>query len=427
MIDLNSEKKKILIITRYFLPYFPSMGGVMRVFTLANYFTRMGLEVHILTGLGKYYGYFGYEYLTTLINIKYVGKSEGFFEKQFESKSETTLFKSIPLKSINLFRSLLERLSVPDKNIFYVNLFHREALCMISENNIKNVFISSPPHSMQLIGYLLKKDLKTKINIIADYRDSWNTTSIFKHKTYLGFMLSKRYEKKILLSCDKFTYVSEPILNKVEKLHNIEIRDKSYLVMNGYNGLYSDNDSVVEEKDATKIKVGYFGNLNSGKKSYRDITNLIHILLNNEALAEKFEFYFYGSIKIKHPGVSALKGFHINQPLSHEEAIEKMREMDYLMIVHSDPASSDEVITGKFFEYIAVRKPIICLAPLCTEAGRLVEKYQIGIHIDLCNMESLRSALLKITKPGPRQFYSDLDTSIFSRDIQYSKLLKLLN
>jgi hypothetical protein len=424
---MTSERKKILIITRYFLPYFPSMGGVMRVFTLANYFTRMGLEVHILTGMGKYYGYFGYENLCTKINIKYIGKSDGFFEKQFERNTHITKFKSILIKSLSFFRSLLERLCIPDKNIFLVNLFRKEALSIITLNNIKNVFISSPPHSMQLIGYHLKKDLKTKINVITDYRDSWNTTRIFKHKTYLGFLLSKWYEKNILLTCDKFTYVSEPILEKVQKLHKIEISDKSYLVMNGYNGVYPDKNSVGGMNETKKIKVGYFGNLNSGKRSYRDITNLINVLLHDDSLAEKFDFYFYGSINIKHPEVFDLKGFHINVPLSHEEAVQKMNEMDYLMIVHSDPASSDEVITGKFFEYIAVRKPIVCLSPLNTEAGRLVEKYKIGIHIDICNMESIKSSLLKLAKPEPGLFYSGLDTSIFSRDIQYSKLLKLIN
>lgn len=403
------------------------MGGVMRVVTLANYLNKMGLEVFILTGKGRCYGYFGYDNIITQLNVKYIGKPDGFFEKELLKKDDVPKFKNILMKLLRISRSILNKFCIPDQNIFLINSFRKEALSIISLNDIKNVFISSPPHSMQLVGCKLKKDLKNSINIIADYRDSWNTRSIFKRKTYLGNLLNRMYERKVLVSCDEFTYVSEPMLDKIEKLHKIDIGNKSFLIMNGYNGIPLENESNSVMTDTQKIQVGYFGFVNSEKNSYLSILNLIDILIENSYLSEKFDFHFYGSIHLNHPKVPDLKGFHIYSPLSHKEALEKMEEMDYLMIVYSDPDSSDEVITGKFFEYISVRKPIICLAPQNMEAGRLVEKYKIGFHLDICNKESLKSGLFQLTKPVEGQFYSDLDISIFSRDIQYSKLLPLLN
>jgi hypothetical protein len=216
------------------------------------------------------------------------------------------------------------------------------------------------------------------------------------------------------------------MLDKIEKLHNIDIKMKSMLIMNGFNNIINEKASSGSPDSAKKIQVGYFGFVNSEKNSYLSISNLIEILIENNNLDEKFDFHFYGSIHLNHPKVPDLKGFHIYSPLSHKDALKKMSEMDYLMIVYSDTTSSDEVITGKFFEYISVRKPILCLAPLNTEAGRLVEKYKIGFHLDLSNKASLKYGLSQLAKPVADHFYYDLDISIFSRDIQYSKLLKLL-
>jgi hypothetical protein len=197
--------------------------------------------------------------------------------------------------------------------------------------------------------------------------------------------------------------------------------------MNGYNSIPEEEQQIDNFHRTEKIKIGYFGALNSGKRSYRNLSNLIEILVENKYLAEKFDFYFYGSIVIRHPKVSDLTGVHISSPISYEEARKKMREMDYLMIVHSDPVSSDEVITGKFFEYISVRKPILCLAPPDMEGGRLVEFYKIGRHIDIGNKENLKLGLTKLVKPENENLYADLDIRIFSRDIQYAKLISLLN
>lgn len=411
---MDIDRKKVLIISRYFLPYFPSIGGVMRVYTLANFLINNGFEVYILTGTGKNYGYFGYENYLSQINIKYIGTHN---THTYSSRSFSRI--------VAWFSYIFSRLCIPDENIFRIKSFVREAENIISANGIKNVLISTPPHGMQVVGYNLKKKLGNKIKLIIDYRDSWNTTKIFKHKTYPGFLINKMIEKRILRSCDVFSYVSEPILNKIEKLYKLDIKKKSILVMNGFNKIEMDTQ-LQSVPIIQKIKIGYFGVLKSGRKSYRDISSLIEVLAENKSLAAKFEFYFFGSISIKHTRISDINNFHINPPVSHEEAINEMKKMDYLMIVHSDPESSDEVITGKFFEYVSVRKPIICLAPPDMEGGRLIESYGIGCHLNICDKEMVKSGLEQLVKPSAGNFYKDLDINIFSREVQYSKLLGYL-
>jgi hypothetical protein len=103
-----------------------------------------------------------------------------------------------------------------------------------------------------------------------------------------------------------------------------------------------------------------------------------------------------------------------------------MQGMHYLLILHTDPASSDEVITGKFFDYIKARRPILCFSPENTEAARLVKRWQVGEWLDSQAPERASQALCSLR---PRDYPALLDdelVSSFSRNGQYKKLYERL-
>ena len=54
------SSKKILIIVRDFIPYYHSLGGVMRVLKLAEFLTEKDVSVYILSAKGVEIDYFGY-------------------------------------------------------------------------------------------------------------------------------------------------------------------------------------------------------------------------------------------------------------------------------------------------------------------------------------------------------------------------------
>ena len=104
----------------------------------------------------------------------------------------------------------------------------------------------------------------------------------------------------------------------------------------------------------------------------------------------------------------------------------KMAEMDYLLIVHSDITNSDEVITGKIFEYVSVQKPIICLAPENMEAVRMIKRYNIGLHIEITDNQEIIDKFLGLKKHMDDS-YKQIDINDFSRERQYAKILNLLS
>ncbi len=408
------QTKKILIISYNFIPNYWSLGGVIRVVSLAQYLLLNSYEVYILTASGKFFSYFGYESLINEISINYVGAKKNSSKSRFSYKLILIIGK--------LIRKISRQLLIPDKHIIENFHFYRKAKKIIDTHNIENVIVSSPPHSMQIVGSRLKKYYKKDIKYIIDYRDSWNTTPIFQPKGILARKVSYYMERKALMRCDHFCYISKPILKKVEKLYNLNISPKSDLIMNGFSKMSQKDYSP---QSHLPVKIGYFGALNDNPNSYRNISPLIEVM-KDAFLKSNIELHFYGHIRLQEYDYTNNRFLYTHGSISHESAIDEMHKMDYLLLVHTDTKSCDEVITGKFFEYISVKKPILALASKNMEAARLIEEYQIGYVMDFRDSHDIRNKLKLVISASSYDFYKNKNFSFFKRDEQYKKLLNIL-
>jgi len=427
---MQNKNEEVLIIVKNFIPYYPTIGGIMRVLTMCEFFLSRNYKVHVIASQGYFFGYFGYEDLLKRIKVTYIEdkwnekQSKGFYNnlknKQTNKKGYGKLFSYY----LKLRRKVFKNILIPDIGILVIPKFYSEAKKIIPDNNIKNVIISSPPHSMQLVGLRLKKHFKRNLNLIVDYRDSWNTTNIFRKDYQIFQLISEYQEKKVLKMADYFTFISRPMLDKVEKKYRLDLKDKSRLIMNGYRNL-NISDVQVNYSDQ-KIRIGYFGIVSDDSSSYRNITSLFEVVSENPEIFKDIEFHFYGVIRVQNRDIVDNKVFFIHESLPHKDALNEMKKMDFLMTVHSDPASSDEVITGKFFEYIATQKPILCLSPENMEAKRLIDQYGIGITIDIQNKTEIVEKFKKLKTFKNYDFYSHVDVNVFRRDKQYKKFLDIL-
>lgn len=430
----NTEKK-VLIISRDFIPYFPSLGGVIRILKMAEFLTNEGITVYILSAGGESISYFGYKNLVDKMNItyfddplqKYFNKKAKFafnMERRSHKKNQTT----------TLCKKVISDFIIPDLGVFFVNRYVQIGLKIIKKHGIKNIIVTSPPHSTQMIGFKLKKILKNNINYIIDYRDSWNTTNIFSKKLLLTQYLSKKLEYNILKTADKFIYVSTPILKKICNTY-FNISGKAFLIMNGYdNNMFSDiypNDSECHvESSSSSLKIGYFGSISSNKNSFRNAERLFNALIKFQKNNTQIKLIFFGEANIDKMWRDRLKGtMEIRGNVSHQRAIQLMRTMDVLMILHSQKNGADEVITGKLFDYLLAERPIFVVGPKDMEAIRLVKERQLGYYADIYNNEDILHTLNCIYQDWQNNrliSYSLNDVQDFSRQHQYYKLLDIL-
>jgi len=427
-------KKKILIITNEFIPYTLSLGGIVRVLSLSNFLINKNIEVYILTSKNNFQGYFGYEDLVSNIKIHYIDDAKPSL-KTFIIESifvPIKILKRIFPKSFNL----LVFFGI-DQAYFKIKKYQIISDKLIKDNNINNLLISSPPFSLFFISSYLRSR-NPKLNIIHDYRDSWVLRFDYKNNFLQKFIYTK-IEHKTMINCDHILCATETIKRKIEK--NLE----SYIykiggrlsatdinimtLMNGYH--HQNNENIFNEeiiklsKDKSTINIGYFGIIDDNSNSYRDVGVIYNEMIKNPNIFKKIIFHFYGPSTIKNKKILNHKNFKFNAPVDHVKALNKMLQMDYLLIVHTEEITASEVLTGKLFDYIYVGKTIIVISRGETEAGKLITDNNVGININLLKT-SLSGTLKSLIKKPLIVDRNENLINTFSRNNQNKKILKIL-
>jgi hypothetical protein len=60
------------------------------------------------------------------------------------------------------------------------------------------------------------------------------------------------------------------------------------------------------------------------------------------------------------------------------------------------------------------------------EAKRLIDRYGIGVNIDLSDNEDMENKLKTLANIDTSGLYKDVDISVFKRDVQYGRFLEIL-
>lgn len=420
--------KNVLIIVRDFIPYFPSLGGVIRMLKLAEYLSKKGINVTILCAKGKPISFFGYEELISKLNIVYLEDSLQYYYTSsiLNTNQDNGKHKQGLRKFLVIIKRILDEVSIPDKGIFFIFKFYKQALYLIKKHNISSIIVSSPPHSTQIIGFMLKLILKNKIRYIIDYRDGWNTLRIFKKNFKILSIISKYLEKRILSEADHILCVSYPLQRKISQ-HILDIQSKSTVVMNGYDLDMKEiiqNENLNFKRDSI-LNISYFGAINDYKSSFRNPTNFLQIL---EKFNKPICLKMFGSIQINEKWSFALgKKIGLFGNLAHDKALVEMTKADLLVIFHSQIEDADEVIPGKIFEYILAEKPILAIGPDNFAAAQMVKEYHLGYVMNILDPSDMLSRLEQIYsdwEAGKLVSYQSSET--FSRQFQYEKIVKLL-
>jgi len=218
---------------------------------------------------------------------------------------------------------------------------------LIRDNNIENLIISGPPHSMQLAGLWLKKKFGSKINLIVDYRDSWNSRKAFRKNIPILQSLNEYIERKILRGAESITNVSSVAINDLRKMNKDLVSKQMLLIRNGYDEdlehSFSDsklNNIEIKDEEKNMTLIGHFGSL---KPLLRDPKNIIDAIFkikeNEKDLSKKLKLLFYGqtpkAIKVYTEKILG-NTVEFRDVIQYKEAIEEMRKMDYLLLFSTD-------------------------------------------------------------------------------------------
>lgn len=360
-----------------------------------------------LRGLAKYLMSFGWE---SIIVCGDTGESDGFITNEVLTNDVLTNWKKT--LGLSIHSSLKDQLVIPSyknkKTILDIilNLWAElftypdayktwinpaiERGCEILKNEKFDAIISSSsPPSVNLVAASLSK--KFNIPWIADFRDLWTQNHYYPYSKIRRFF-ERRLELRTLSHATILTTVSQPL---AEKLHLLHKNKKVFAIPNGFDPEQLNPGVPVSEK----LSITYTGFLYQGRRDPEPLFRLARELINENLIEPNLlEINFYGydegwlihEVK-KYQLENIVK---IHGSISREESIQKQRESQILLLLTWNDPEEKGVYTGKLFDYLAARRPILSLG--YTDGGvvkELLDQTHAGVHCS--NEAELREFLLK--------------------------------
>jgi glycosyltransferase involved in cell wall biosynthesis len=432
---------KVLVITYYWPP--SGGAGVQRTLKFTRYLPSFGIEPVVLTVDPAIASYpqldvsltkevsAGLKVVTTnsfeplSILSKVAGKDKVPYGGFANVKQETFFQKSLRWIRGNFF--------IPDARVGWVKYAVAAAEKIISEENISCVYISSPPHSSQLIGLALKKKFPT-LKWIADLRDPWTKIYYYKELLHTSFAAKKdfSFERKVLEQCDAAIVVSASIRRDFAGAHPQIDAKKIHVLPNGF-------DEADFEKsygsDQSKFIITYVGTIADSYKPEVFFAALKKFIAANKS--SEILFRFIGSATPAIRNLVTASGLESNcewvSYVPHERAIEYMKQSSLLLLIIPDVAGADGILTGKLFEYIGSGKPVLGIGPVKGDAAVILDSCEAGRFFARGEEENivayLNSTYLLFKSTDREQLHGAATRSKYSRRVlteQLAEMIKML-
>lgn len=308
-------------------------------------------------------------------------------------------------------------------NIIYFNHL-LEGITFIKNNKGFDKIISSyGPTSAHILGYIAKK-MNPQAFWLADYRDLWMSGNYYtEEKQNISKKIKILIEKIIIKESNEIVTVSNGLAKNLEEFH----KRKVHVIYNGYEESIPIN-LFNSRNNKNQIKICYTGTI----YKERSIETLLNILLKLKLENIDIKLIVVGTIDdnlLNSYAEYILKGvLDYRGKVEREESYLLQAESDILLMVEDYEASLKGVMTGKIFEYISNKKPIILMgvSPI-SEVARLVMKTGLLLFCGT-DLEIFYKKIIKYNKIGfdiyqiDHKFIESLD-----RKIQVNEFLKLLD
>lgn len=357
-----SPKKKILIITRDYPPYCANIGWMIRMANLCNNLASKGVDVYVIAAK-RVRQWDNLVQIDDRVKRYYVKAFTSYYDvPKYDLNVKTFFFKVIRRLINNTIGQIIVDLDHIDLKSYF-----KQADDLIKKLSINNILISSPPHSLQLIGRKLKKRYGDKINVISDYRDPWSIRPKYMKKLRICQRRIENVERSTMLAADHVVFNTFGLQNRYTSRYPM---NSSCIVQNGYgfcdqlepNRKYS--NAVRTAKEENRIVLGYFGmgGTDQSRNDGKDLSILWRTFEENKGIASRFMLITQGYFIQSHPVPNNLLYTNFRYD-SYDVMRANMKLIDVGFHIYSTKEDADVQIGGKVYDYIGTGLPIFIIAP----------------------------------------------------------------
>lgn len=251
---------------------------------------------------------------------------------------------------------------------------------VIRRNHIEAIISTFAPPPAHLIAHHLKG--KHQIPWLADFRDLWSQNLYFR-KGKLMAAFDQVLEKHTIKSADAIVSVSQPCEDTLKKLHK---HQPAHVIFNGYDPEdFESLPSMGQSTQSDKLIITYTGSFYRGKldpkvlfEALRNLSKRGDIDLNHleirlfcpveKWISDEISGYELDSI-VRLMGI-----------VPREHALRAQLESTLLLLLGWNVPEDIGTITGKNYEYLNAKRPILAFGHADSAIGGILEHTQAGSY-----------------------------------------------
>ncbi|MFC1733776.1 glycosyltransferase [candidate division KSB1 bacterium] len=377
--------KKALIITYYWPP--GGGAGVQRWLKFVKYLRDYGWEPVVYTPENPEYPEIDESLLKDIpLNLTVIKqpirepyKAYKRFIGQDKEKKIQTAFLTEDKKP-----RFTERIAVwirgnffiPDARKFWIKPSVKYLISYLKEHPVDAIITTGPPHSMHLIG--LKLHQKLFIPWLADFRDPWTNIDFYNELmlTKTADRKHRKLEKQVLKTATWVSVISPSMAENFNSLYSRQYE----VITNGYDPEDINTSGMV--KLDQKFSIAHIGSLVKTRNPKVLWKVLSEIITNQPEFASDLEIKLVGKMDIiAKEDLDKYKLWqYVNKIdyLPHDEVVNVQQQSQVLLLLINDSPNAKMILTGKFFEYMASKRPILCIGPVDGNAAVILKETNTG-------------------------------------------------
>ena len=382
--------KNVIIITYVFPP--DVEVGAVRPYGFTKYLPLFGWNPIILTSSNNNPSEYNLQIFYTPKSdiVKSILKILGFNNfVNFENSINRHKLMNINSVIMGFLKIIGSVICYPDSQKYWFNGATTMGDNICKKYKIDVIISTSPPETCHLVANRLVR--MHNLPWIADFRDLWTHNHYYPYSNFRKFF-ERKLEIKTLNAAAAITTVSQPLADKLSTLHK---NKPVYSIPNGFDPDMMNPGIAID----SKFRIIYTGKIYQGKQDdvplFLAVSSLCH---EGEIERQKVQIDFYGPQEnwlqkdVEKYHLQDIVTFHGQVP--RDIAITEQRKAQLLLLLTWNDPAEKGVYTGKLFDYLAARRPILSMG--YTGGGvvkELLDQTQAGVHV--LNEEELKKYLKK--------------------------------
>ncbi len=280
-------------------------------------------------------------------------------------------------------------INIPDPFIGWLPYAVIRGLYLIKKENIDVIFSTSLPNTCHLVALILKKIYK--VPWVADFREAWTQNPFINYPNTI-LKIENKMETSVIQNADKITIINENIQNDLIIKYPEQAHEKFYTISHGFD---PEDFQNIKKEPSNGFIITYTGSF-YGRRSSKIFLEVIKEIIDNDSnIRNDLRIQFVGNVSeskkiIDRLGLNDLvttSGF-----VSHKQVFSYLINSDVLLLIIGQGKNDNTISTGKIYEYMGSRTPILAIVPEGVAAD-LVRSANIGIVVHPSDTEGIKKAI----------------------------------